>query len=46
MDSNLRTVYDDHLMGHVFTVLLQTNFADKLAKLVIRAKPITGEARF
>jgi hypothetical protein len=41
IDASHQCTYDDHIMGHVLTVLLQTAFVDKLEKLVIRAKPIT-----
>jgi len=41
IDSTHQSTFDDHTMGHVLTVLLQTTFVDKLEKLVIRAKPIT-----
>jgi len=41
IDSSHQSQFDDHIMGHVFTVMLQPAFVDKMEKLVIKAKPIT-----
>ena len=46
IDSTHQSTFDDHIMGHVLTVLLQTTFVDKLEKLVIRAKFKIGPKLF